>query len=73
MTTTAVEMQTMWTVMESPIGDLRLVARDGSITAIEFSPFQPSDVGAPIGERERRPSRSCATRSSSSRRTSPAT
>ena len=31
----------MWTVMPSPIGDLRIVERDGSIVAIEFSPFQP--------------------------------
>ena len=29
----------MWTFMDSPIGALRLVAHDGSITAIEFSPF----------------------------------
>ena len=26
--------------MESPVGDLRIVARDGAITAIEFSPFR---------------------------------
>ena len=30
----------MWTVMDSPIGDLRLVERDGAITQIEFSPFR---------------------------------
>ena len=30
----------MWTVTDSPIGDLRIVARDGAITAIEFSPFR---------------------------------
>ena len=40
----------MWTVMESPIGDLRIVARDGAVTAIEFSPFRASPVGEPIGE-----------------------
>jgi methylated-DNA-[protein]-cysteine S-methyltransferase len=41
----------MWTVSESPVGDLRIVARDGAVTAIEFSPFQASPVGQPIGER----------------------
>jgi methylated-DNA-[protein]-cysteine S-methyltransferase len=41
----------MWTVMESPIGDLRIVARDGAVTAIEFSPFRGSPMGEPIGER----------------------
>ncbi len=50
MTTTSVEMA-MWTVTESPVGDLRVVARAGSITAIEFSPFRPSPAGAPLGER----------------------
>ncbi len=29
----------MWTVMDSPIGELRLRAADGALTAIEFSPF----------------------------------
>ena len=52
MTTTAVEMTTMFTVVESPIGDLRIVARDGAITAIEFSPFRPSAIGEPVGTRE---------------------
>ena len=32
----------MWTVMESPIGPLRIVEQGGVITAIEFSPFLPS-------------------------------
>jgi methylated-DNA-[protein]-cysteine S-methyltransferase len=41
----------MWTVMESPIGDLRIVERDGSITAIEFSPFRDHD-GRPRGARD---------------------
>ena len=30
----------MWTVTDSPVGELRLVALDGAITRIEFSPFQ---------------------------------
>jgi methylated-DNA-[protein]-cysteine S-methyltransferase len=41
----------MWTVMPSPIGDLRIVERDGSIVAIEFSPFRPPADGRPRGER----------------------
>jgi methylated-DNA-[protein]-cysteine S-methyltransferase len=47
-TTRAVEMTTMWTVMQSPIGDLRIVARGGMIAAIEFTPFRVS----PVGERD---------------------
>ena len=41
----------MWTVMPSPIGDLRIVERDGSIVAIEFSPFRQSADGRPLGAR----------------------
>jgi len=41
----------MYTVMESPIGDLRIVERDGAITAIEFSPFREHD-GRPRGDRD---------------------
>jgi methylated-DNA-[protein]-cysteine S-methyltransferase len=33
----------MWTVMDSPIGPLRIVEKDGAITAIEFSPYRDSD------------------------------
>ncbi|WP_183094744.1 methylated-DNA--[protein]-cysteine S-methyltransferase [Nocardioides stalactiti] len=40
-----------WTVIESPIGALRLVARDGALTQIEFTPFRDSD-GRPRGERD---------------------
>lgn len=39
----------MWTLMESPVGELRIVAQDGAITAIEFTPF--SEVRA-IGARK---------------------
>ena len=49
--TTTMEMTSMWTVMDSPIDELRVVARDGAITAIEFSPFVSSPVGEPIGAR----------------------
>jgi methylated-DNA-[protein]-cysteine S-methyltransferase len=39
----------MWTVLPSPIGDLRVIERDDKISAIEFSPFrQPAD-GRPLG------------------------
>lgn len=42
----------MWTVMESPIGDLRIVERGGQLAAIEFTPFrQPAD-GRPLGQRD---------------------
>lgn len=38
----------MWTVIDSPIGPLRLVEQAGAITAIEFSPFRDGD-GRPRG------------------------
>jgi len=45
----------MWTVMGSPVGDLRIIARDQghgtAIVAIEFSPFRGLADGRPIGER----------------------
>ena len=41
----------MWTVMSSPIGDLRIVEHDDAITAIEFSPFRDHD-GRPRGDRD---------------------
>ena len=54
MTTKTVEMTTMWTVTESPVGDLRIVAREGMIAAIEFSPFRGLPSGEPIGEQDDR-------------------
>ena len=39
----------MWTVIDSPIDELRIVQHDGGITAIEFSPFEES---AAIGPRD---------------------
>ena len=33
----------MWTVIDSPIGELRIVERGDAITAIEFSPFRDGD------------------------------
>lgn len=43
---------TMWTVMASPIGDLRIIASPEAIQAIEFSPFRGLADGKPIGERD---------------------
>ncbi|WGX98651.1 methylated-DNA--[protein]-cysteine S-methyltransferase [Nocardioides sp. L-11A] len=40
----------MWTVIESPIGPLRIVEQGGAITAIEFSPFRDG-TGRPLGDR----------------------
>ena len=42
----------MWTVMGSPVGDLRLVATDEALLAIEFSPFRGLADGRPLGARE---------------------
>ncbi|WP_408896177.1 methylated-DNA--[protein]-cysteine S-methyltransferase [Nocardioides sp. R1-1] len=40
----------MWTVIESPVGPLRIIEQGGAITAIEFSPFR-DDTGRPRGDR----------------------
>lgn len=40
---------TVWTVVESAIGPLRVVAAGEGVTAIEFSPF---DEAAEVGERD---------------------
>jgi len=42
-----------WTVIDSPVGVLRLVEQDGALTMIEFSPFREND-GRPRGERDDR-------------------
>jgi methylated-DNA-[protein]-cysteine S-methyltransferase len=42
----------MWTVMSSPIGDLRIVERDGALSAIEFTPFRQPLDGRPLGDRD---------------------
>jgi methylated-DNA-[protein]-cysteine S-methyltransferase len=41
----------MWTVMDSPVGELRIIERGGAISAIEFSPWRPPADGRPLGER----------------------
>jgi methylated-DNA-[protein]-cysteine S-methyltransferase len=40
----------MWTVIESPVGPLRIIEQAGAITAIEFTPFRDND-GRPRGPR----------------------
>ncbi len=41
----------MWTLMDSPIGELRIVEQHDAIVAIEFSPFRPPGERA-LGERD---------------------
>lgn len=41
-----------WTTLDSPVGELRLIARDGALVAVEFSPFRGLADGRPIGERD---------------------
>ncbi len=41
----------MWTLMNSPVGELRIVENDGALTQIEFSPFREAD-GRPRGDRD---------------------
>ncbi|WP_181310485.1 methylated-DNA--[protein]-cysteine S-methyltransferase [Nocardioides campestrisoli] len=41
----------MWTVTDSPVGELRLSEQDDALVAIEFSPFRPLGLGEPRGER----------------------
>lgn len=43
---------TVWTVMPSPVGDLRIIASDEAIQAIEFAPFRGLADGKPIGARD---------------------
>ncbi|MCD4535968.1 methylated-DNA--[protein]-cysteine S-methyltransferase [Nocardioides sp. cx-169] len=33
----------MWTTLDSPVGELRIVEHGGAITAIEFSPYAAAD------------------------------
>lgn len=41
----------MWTIVDSPVGQLRLVEHHGAITAIDFHPFAYAD-GRPRGDRD---------------------
>ena len=40
-----------WTVIDSPVGELRLVEQGGALTQIEFHPFRDHD-GRPRGRRD---------------------
>ena len=42
----------MWTVMDSPVGELRIVEWHGAISAIEFTPWRPTSDGRPLGSRD---------------------
>jgi methylated-DNA-[protein]-cysteine S-methyltransferase len=42
----------MWTLIDSPVGELRIVERGGAITAIEFAPLRASTDGRPLGQRD---------------------
>ena len=45
----------MWTVIDSPVGELRLIEQHGSLVAIEFSPFRDdSAAGRVRGDRDDR-------------------
>ena len=41
----------MWTLMDSPVGELRIIEYEGAITAIEFTPYRDAD-GRPRGDRD---------------------
>ena len=45
----------MWTVIDSPVGELRIVEQDGAITAIEFAPFRPPTAGRSASARDDHP------------------
>ncbi len=42
----------MWTLMDSPVGELRIVEKNGAIAAIEFTPFRAPVDGRPLGARD---------------------
>lgn len=49
--------RTRWTVTDSPVGELRVVATGEALTAIEFTPFAggptvPGALGRPLGARD---------------------
>lgn len=41
-----------WTVLDSPIGELRLVAGPEALQAVEFSPYPGPGKDRPVGERD---------------------
>lgn len=42
----------MWTVMETPAGDLRVVSDGTALTAAYFAPFEKSKISVSLGERD---------------------
>lgn len=42
----------MWTVIESPVGQLRIVSDGVAVTAAYFAPFELAKITAPLGERD---------------------
>lgn len=42
----------MWTVIETPTGDLRIVSDGTAVTAAYFAPFELAKIAAPLGERD---------------------
>lgn len=42
----------MWTVIDSPVGQLRLTEDNGELTSIEFSPFNHSATNGSHGDRD---------------------
>jgi len=40
----------MWTLMDSPVGELRIVAQDGAVTAIEFAPHRDAEPGPRVDD-----------------------
>jgi methylated-DNA-[protein]-cysteine S-methyltransferase len=42
----------MWTLMESPVGELRIVEHGGAVSAIEYPPFRTPTDGRPLGDRD---------------------
>lgn len=43
---------TSWTTVDSPVGELRIIADDSAVLAIEFAPYRGLADGRPIGERD---------------------
>lgn len=41
----------MWTLMDSPVGELRIVEYRGELTRIDFEPFPAPTDGSPLGDR----------------------
>lgn len=42
----------MWTTMESPAGDLRVVCDGTAVTAVHFAPFEQAKISVLLGERD---------------------